>query len=136
MTYRGVELAEQVLKERLQKDQPRFRAKEVDVSIGIAVDDMGDIDYEAEEKVREIAKKRNLGITSDREIAFIARDKDGKVIGGAYTSYDNSTGEYTFDVVVDESVEGKGVGSRLLDEVKDLPLEIEDMNPDATVELS
>jgi len=135
VTYKESEVIGQVLGQQKERPSaPQFMMGE-DVSIEAPVDDMGDIDYEAEEKVREIAKKRNLGITSDREIAFIARDKDGKVIGGAYTSYDNSTGEYTFDVVVDESVEGEGVGSRLLDEVKDLPLDIEDMNPDATVKV-
>ena len=120
--------------EEVQVDQAK---KEVDqeVTLEPAVTEDGEIDYEAEDKVRNIAKERDLGITSDREIAFIARDKDGKIVGGAYTSYDNSTGKYTFDVVVDKSVEGKGVGSKLLDQVKDLPFEIQDMNPEATVEV-
>lgn len=107
----------------------------IDVTIDDAIDDFGDIDYEAEAEVAEIAKKRDLGITRDREIAAVARDNEGNIVGGAYTAYDNSTGEYTFDVVVDESVDGKGVGSKLLDRVKDLPFDVQEMNPDATIKV-
>jgi GNAT superfamily N-acetyltransferase len=133
VTYKESEVLGQVLGE--QKSEPRFRAEEKNFSVESAIDEMGDIDYDAEAEVSKIAKKRDLGITSDREISVVARDKNGKIIGGAYTSYDNSTGEYTFDIVVDESVEGKGVGSMLLDQVKDLPFDIEEMNPDATVKV-
>ena len=69
------------------------------VVVESAITEEGEIDYDAEEQVRGIAKKRNLGITSDREIAYVARDADGNVIGGAFTSYDGD--KYTFDVVVD-----------------------------------
>jgi len=106
-----------------------------DVSIEPAFTEDGEVDLDADDDVRKIAKKRKLGITSDREIAFVARNKEGKVVGGAYTSYDQSTGKYTFDVVVDESVEGTGIGSSLLSQVKDIPFEIQDMNPDAKVEV-
>jgi GNAT superfamily N-acetyltransferase len=85
----------------------------IDVTIDGAIDDFGDIDYEAEAEVAEIAKKRDLGITRDREIAAVA----------------------SFDVVVDESVDGKGVGSKLLDRVKDLPFDVQEMNPDATIKV-
>jgi len=104
-----------------------------EVTIEGAYDEYGDIDYEAASEVDAIAKKRDLGITSDREIASIARDSEGNIIGGAYTSYDNTSGEYTFDVVVDERFDGKGVGSKLLNEVIEIPFEIQDMNPDAKV---
>ena len=105
------------------------------VTIEEAIDEEGEIDYELEEKVKEIARSRDLGITSDREIKSVAKDKDGNVIGGTFTSYDQSTGKYTFDVVLSEEYEGKGIGSNLLDGVKDLPYEIEEMNPDAEVEV-
>ena len=104
-----------------------------EVTIEGAYDEYGDIDYESASEVDAIAKKRDLGITSDREIASIARDSEGNIIGGAYTSYDNTSGEYTFDVVVDEMFDGKGVGSKLLNEVIEIPFDIEDMNPDAKV---
>ena len=108
---------------------------EEEVTLEPPFDEDGEMDYEAEEQVRAIAKKRDLGITRDRELASIAKDKEGNIVGGAFAAYDQSTGEYTFDVVVDESVDGKGVGSKLLDDVKDLPFEIEDINPDATIKV-
>lgn len=122
---------QQLFKE--QSDKLKKSTAKVEVTIEAPVDEYGDIDYEAEAKVAAIAKKRDLGITRDREIASIARDVDGNIIGGAYTSYDNSSGEYTFDVVVDEAFDGKGVGGKLLNEVIELPYEIEEMNPDAKV---
>ena len=119
--------------ETTQEVQESDVSPEVEVTIEGAYDEYGDIDYEAASEVDAIAKKRDLGITSDRDIASIARDSEGNIIGGAYTSYDNTSGEYTFDVVVDERFDGKGVGSKLLNEVIEIPFEIEDMNPDAKV---
>ena len=124
---------EQLLKEQADAIQESDVSPEAEVTIEGAYDEYGDIDYEAESEVDAIAKKRDLGITSDRKIASIARDSEGNIIGGAYTSYDNTSGEYTFDVVVDERFDGKGVGSKLLNEVIEIPFEIEDMNPDAKV---
>jgi GNAT superfamily N-acetyltransferase len=118
------------LTEEVQVETPA-----VDVTIESPFDEFGEPDYDAEDAVREIAKQRDLGITSDRELATVARDANGNVIGGAFTSYDNNTGEYTFDVVVSEDAEGKGVGSKLLDAVKDLPGDLQDMNPDAKVKV-
>ena len=109
--------------------------RQEEVMIDSPFDEDGEIDYEAEAEVREIAKERDLGITRDRNLEVVARDKDGKIIGGAFTSYDNQSGEYTFDVVVSEDAEGKGVGSKLLDQVKDIPFEISDMNPNATIKV-
>ena len=106
-----------------------------EVSIESAFDEDGEIDYDAEEAVKEIARARNLGITRDRELATVAKDEDGNIIGGAFTSYDNETGEYTFDVVVSEGAEGSGVGSKLLNSVIEIPSEIKDMNPKAKVKV-
>jgi hypothetical protein len=103
------------------------------VVIESAITEEGEIDYDAEEQVKDIAKKRNLGITSDREIAYVARDADGNVIGGAFTSYDGY--KYTFDVVVDEGQEGTGIGSNLLDAVLKMPSDIKDENPKAITEV-
>ena len=103
------------------------------VVVESAITEEGEIDYDAEEEVRKIAKKRNLGITSDREIAYVARDADGNVIGGAFTSYDGD--KYTFDVVVDEGQEGTGIGSNLLDAVLKMPSDIKEENPKAITEV-
>jgi len=106
-----------------------------EVSIESAFDEDGEIDTDAEDAVRGIAKERDLGITRDRELATVARDKNGNVIGGAYTSYDNSTGEYTFDVVVSKEAEGSGVGSKLLNSVIEIPSDIKEFNPKAKVKV-
>jgi ribosomal protein S18 acetylase RimI-like enzyme len=106
-----------------------------EVSIESAFDEDGEIDYDAEEAVKEIARARNLGITRDRELATVAKDEDGNIIGGAFTSYDNETGEYTFDVVVSEGAEGSGVGSKLLNSVIEIPSEIKEFNPKAKVKV-
>jgi len=114
----------------------RFQAPTEDgVYLDRPYDEFGETDYEVGEKVFDIAKKRGLGITRDRELAVVAKNSKGSVIGGAYTSYNNVSGEYTFDVVVDEEFEGKGVGSRLLDNVIDIPFEIEEFNPNSTVKV-
>ena len=114
-----------------------FRAEErvVPANIESAITEDGEVDFDAEFEVRRIARERNLGITSDREIAYVARDEAGKIIGGAFTSYDNATGKYTFDVVVNKDAEGKGIGSKLLDAVQNIPSDISEMNPEATVEV-
>jgi ribosomal protein S18 acetylase RimI-like enzyme len=106
-----------------------------DVSIESAFDEDGEIDYDAEEAVKEIARARNLGITRDRELSTVAKDEDGNIIGGAFTSYDNETGEYTFDVVVSEDAEGSGIGSKLLNSVIEIPSDIKEFNPKAKVKV-
>jgi GNAT superfamily N-acetyltransferase len=80
-------------------------------------DEFGEVDFKAEDAVRKIAKDRDLGITSGRELAAIAKDKDGNVVGGAFVEFEPSSGEFSFDVVVREGTGGHGVGSRLLDDV-------------------
>jgi GNAT superfamily N-acetyltransferase len=109
--------------------------KVTNVSIEPPIDEDGEIDYEAEDTVRQIAKDRGLGITRDREIASVARDENGNIVGGAFMSYDNATGEYTFDVVVSEDYDGTGIGSKLLDSVIKVPEDIKDMNPKAKVKV-
>lgn len=103
------------------------------VTIEEAVTEDGEIDYEAEDELRKIAKDRNLGITSDRQVAYVAKDSDGNIVGGAFTSYDGD--KYTFDVVVTKDQEGTGIGSKLLDAVSKIPFDIKDQNPNATVEV-
>jgi len=131
----------------LEEDIAKFPVKEAvspatpvvasmgEVSIESAFDEDGEIDYDAEEAVKEIARARNLGITRDRELATVAKDEDGNIIGGAFTSYDNETGEYTFDVVVSEGAEGSGVGSKLLNSVIEIPSDIKEFNPKAKVKV-
>ena len=112
---------------------PKIGTEKLKVSIDQPFDEFGDIDYDAEDAVRKIAKDRNLGITSDRELAFVAKDENGEIVGGAFTSADQDG--YTFDVVVSKEAEGKGVGSKLLDKVINPPYEITEAYPDAKVKV-
>jgi GNAT superfamily N-acetyltransferase len=123
--------------EALLGRRAEFRAEErvVPAKIESAITEDGEVDFDAEFEVRMIARKRNLGVTSDREIAYVARDEAGKIVGGAFTSYDNATGKYTFDVVVTKEAEGKGIGSKLLDAVQNIPSDVSEFNPEATVEV-
>ena len=75
-----------------------------EISIETPFDEDGEIDHDADNAVRKIARDRNLGITSDRELAFVAKDENGEIVGGAFTSVDQDS--YTFDVVVSKDVEG------------------------------
>jgi hypothetical protein len=104
-------------------------------SIGYATDEDGETDYDKEEALRAIAWSRDLGITSDREIGMVATDANGKVVGGTFTSWDGEN--YTFDIVVDKSVEGTGLGSDLLDNsIRGFnSSEYKDINPDATMKV-
>ena len=96
-------------------------------------DEDGEIDFDADEALRKIAKERDLGITGDREANSVVRNEDGEVIGGTFVSNDGDN--YTFDVVVSETADGTGVGSKLLDDVIEMPYELRDMNPDATMQV-
>ena len=105
----------------------------INYSLEPAVDEDGEVDYEADDALRKIAKDRDLGITSDREVHMVARDDDGKIIGGSFTSEEE--GNYTFDIVVSEDAEGTGLGAKLLDDAIELPYDFLDVYPDGTMEV-
>ena len=108
-------------------------APKTDYEIESVYDEDGGIDYDVDEALRKIAKERDLGITGDREANSVVRNEDGEVIGGTFVSNDGDN--YTFDVVVSEAADGTGVGSKLLDDVIEMPYELRDMNPDATMQV-
>jgi hypothetical protein len=108
-------------------------APKKDYEIESIYDEDGEIDYDVDEALRKIAKERDLGITSDREANSVVRNEDGEVIGGTFVSNDGDN--YTFDVVVSEAADGTGVGSKLLDDVIEMPYELREINPDATMQV-
>ena len=114
------------------EDEPTPTPKK-EYKIESIFDEDGEIDFDADEALRKIAKERDLGITGDREANSVVRNEDGEVIGGTFVSNDGDN--YTFDVVVSEAADGTGVGSKLLDDVIEMPYELRDMNPDATMQV-
>ena len=103
------------------------------VGIESVLDEEGEVDEDTANALDKIARDRGLGITRDRDPAMVVRDAGGDVIGGTYTSFDGDN--YTFDVVVSEGAEGKGIASRLLDDAVQGFYEYRDMVPDATMRL-
>jgi hypothetical protein len=78
------------------------------------VDEMGDIDPELSQQAYDLAKQEDLGITSDREVSRVVRDKDGIVIAALFKSVVD--GNYEFDVVVSKKFQDQGIGSALIEE--------------------
>ena len=115
--------------QEIEGGQPTSPKKEHKVES--VYDDMGEMDPGAEEALFKIAKDRDIGITRDREANTVVRNEKGEVIGGTFVSNDGDN--YTFDVVVGEADSGTGVGSKLLDDVIEMPYELRDANPDATM---
>jgi GNAT superfamily N-acetyltransferase len=96
-------------------------------------EDMDEIDYELSDKAHSLAKKENLGITSDRELSIIIVDLIDNVVAASWISWDGEN--YEFDVVVDKEHQGNKLGSALIDAHIDIPYDYIDENPDATMVL-
>ena len=115
-----------------EADAPKDATPE-SVNIESVYDEEGEVDEDTANALDKIAKDRNLGITRDRDPFSVVRDAQGNVIGGAYTSFDGDN--YTFDVVVSEDHEGKGVASKLLDDAIQNVDQYQDANPDTTMKI-
>lgn len=126
LTFKDFKLLSQATDPKTIKQSPKHKIESV-------FDEMGEVDFEADDALRKIAKDRDLGITSDREASTLVRGEDGEIAGGAFISNDGDN--YTFDVVVSKDAEGTGVGSSLLDDIIEMPYELVDMNPDATMQV-
>lgn len=127
-----LEAASENLNKAPKKVEPSLTPKK-DYEIESILDEFGEVDFDADEALRKIAKERDLGITSDREANTVVRNDDGEVIGGTFVSNDGDN--YTFDVVVSEAAEGTGVGSKLLDDVIEMPYDLQEINPNATMQV-
>jgi ribosomal protein S18 acetylase RimI-like enzyme len=95
-------------------------------------DEFGDVDPDIGEAASLLAKKNDLGITSDRELAGVLL-LEGKVVGATWTSTDDES--YSFDVLVDSARQGKGLGDYLLDQVVEIPDETLDIYPDIKLDV-
>lgn len=71
-----------------------------------------DIDEKDVEMAYRIGKKHDISILSDKEIYCIAKSGND-VVGAVWTTF--MSGEFSFDVVVKEDYQGKGIGKKLVD---------------------
>ena len=82
----------------------------VDPNVQFLSPDEMENDYSVD--LDRIQKDSGISILSDKELNTLAV-YNGKVVGALYTG--TSGGEYSFDVIVDKSMSGKGIGSALVD---------------------
>jgi ribosomal protein S18 acetylase RimI-like enzyme len=82
-----------------------------------AFDEMGEVDPVVSQQAYDLAKKEELGITSDRDVAEVVKDEEGNVIGAIFTAFDQETNTFDMDVVVSKEHQGKGIASALTDSV-------------------
>lgn len=77
--------------------------------------DDDDIDHEdIANQAHQITTKSGINILRNKELASVARDSAGKVIGALYTSMDET--EFSFDIVVSPDAQGQGVGTNLVND--------------------
>jgi GNAT superfamily N-acetyltransferase len=97
-------------------------------------DDDGDINYEYSDLIQALAKKENVGITSDRDIFEAISDNKGTLVGASWTSWDGDN--YEWDVVVDQIHQGNGIGTELIDSCISNFDEYKDINKDSTMNIT
>ena len=89
-------------------------------------EDDGDEDDDSGERLevaaRALAKKVHIGILRDKELRLVVQ-KGSKVVGALF---DATTPNYSFDVVVDPSLQGTGIGRWLVEQADGLARESED----------
>lgn len=66
----------------------------------------------------EVASQAGLYISNDKEPVSIAV-VDGKIVGALFVASDHYNDEFTADVAVLPEYQGKGIGSKLVDEMMD-----------------
>ena len=60
----------------------------------------------------QMAKKHGISVLSDKDI-YVVAISNNEVVGALWTSWQSE--EFSFDVVVREDFQGKGIGKRLVD---------------------
>ena len=94
-------------------------------------DEYGDIDDAASDVLFKMAKDRGVNILRGKELSAVARDRDGKIVGGTFVEMDREN--YTFDIVVEKELDGQGIGSRLLDNALNPDPELFEAYPDMQI---
>ena len=76
-------------------------------------DDEGELDrHDMGRQADEISRRSTIHILRDKQLAAVSHDAQGKVAGALYTSIQDNY--FTFDVVVDQSAQGQGIGTKLV----------------------
>lgn len=71
-----------------------------------------DVDYDDVEAAYRMAKKHGISILTDKDLyAIIKRGDD--IAGALWTSF--LSDEYSFDIVVNDKYQGRGIGKKLVD---------------------
>jgi len=70
--------------------------------------------YEASNTAEKIAKDNGVNILRGKELRSVALNKNGDVVGGLWTEISNN--EFSFDIAVDKSTQGKGAGEKLVND--------------------
>lgn len=71
-----------------------------------------EIDPDDADMAYKMAKKHGISVLSDKDIFCIVKDGD-EVVGGLWNVF--MSGEYSFDIVIRDDYQGKGIGSKLVD---------------------
>ena len=71
-----------------------------------------EIDPDDIEMSYKMAKKHGISVLSDKEIFCIVKDGD-EVVGALWNVF--MSGEYSFDIVIRDDYQGKGIGKKLVD---------------------
>jgi hypothetical protein len=104
------------VKESMAKAPAKTKKQIVDneFSISSPYNEDGDIDLDVDDQASELAKKNGVNILRGKNLTSVIYDKNRNVVGGLWTEVDGN--EFSFDVVVDESVQGKKLGEKLVNE--------------------
>jgi GNAT superfamily N-acetyltransferase len=87
-------------------------------------------DEARETKARALAKKVGIGILRGKNLRIVVQ-KGSKVVGALF---DELSGSYSFDLVVDPAVQGTGIGRWLVNEADQLAREYEGMGYASVIE--
>jgi ribosomal protein S18 acetylase RimI-like enzyme len=96
--------------------------------------DEDETNYELFDLIESLAKQENVGITSDREIFQAISDEHDNLVAASWISWDGEN--YEWDVVVDNKHQGNGIGKELINSCIDNFDEYEEINEEATMEIS
>ena len=94
----------------------------------------GEVDARALEQAADFGAAMGASLAKGSTAVNVARDASGEIVGVTFGKYNDRKGVYTFDVVVDESVKGKGVEQMLMEDAQYAPYEVQEKNPNVKIQ--